>query len=88
MARRPPNFEWLGFSEEQLGDLEFLDFLGNNGLSQLPDRREHAKFILELDRSTGHELVKQCMADIGYGRHALQMLDRWYSKGTTGKFGR
>ncbi len=46
------------------------------------------KFILELNRSIGHERVKQCMADIGYGTHALRMLDRWYSKGTTGRFGR
>jgi hypothetical protein len=32
--------------------------------------------------------VKEAMASIGYGKHALHELDRWESKRTTGKFGR
>jgi hypothetical protein len=32
--------------------------------------------------------VKEAMASIGYGKHAIHELDRWESKRTTGKFGR
>ena len=31
MARKPANFEWIGFTEEQRDELDFVDFLGNNG---------------------------------------------------------
>lgn len=89
MSRKPANFQWLGFSDAQLRDLDFLDHVGNNGWAR--NSQSDAimpKFIVKLDESIGLDRVKQCMAEIGYGRHALQMLDRWYSKGTTGKFGR
>ncbi|MFZ5848876.1 MAG: hypothetical protein ACOYX5_16000 [Actinomycetota bacterium] len=89
MARKPANFQWLGFTEDQRGDLDFLDYIGNNGWARNSQTEAiMPKFIVELEESIGLERVKQCMAEIGYGRHALRMLDRWYSKGTTGKFGR
>lgn len=89
MARKPANFQWIGFSEDQRGDLDFLDYIGNNGWARNSQTDEiMPRFILELDESIGLERVKRCMREIGYGHHALQMLDRWYSKATTGKFGR
>jgi len=34
VARKPPNFTWLGFTEEQVGLLTYLDFAGNNAWSR------------------------------------------------------
>ncbi len=89
MARKPRNFQWVGFTDEQVHDLDLLDRVGNNAWARnsqtealMPD------FILKLDRSIGHDRVKQAMADIGYTDQALHMLDRWHSKAATGKFGR
>ena len=31
MARKPRNVQWLGFTDEQSGLLDFVDHLGNNG---------------------------------------------------------
>lgn len=40
------------------------------------------------DSMLGLSRVKAAMAQIGYRADNLHMLDRWYSKATTGKFGR
>jgi len=90
VARKPPNFTWLGFSEEQVRLLNHLDFVGNNGW----DRNSQTDLVLPslLGRfeQVGLPLgrVKDAMASIGYGKDALHQLDRWESKRTTGKFGR
>ena len=39
MARKPANFQWVGFTDEQLKDLDFLDHLGNNGWARNPQKR-------------------------------------------------
>jgi hypothetical protein len=89
MARKPANFEWLGFSEEQIRLLDLLDHLGNNGWSRNGQTDALMPgFILKLDKAIGLERVKRCMADIGYRSDNLHMLDRWHAKATTGKFGR
>jgi hypothetical protein len=31
VARKPTNFQWLGFTQEQIDPLDFFDFIGNNG---------------------------------------------------------
>ncbi len=69
--------------------LDFLDHLGNNGW----DRNGQTDavmpgYILELESQIGLSRVKDAMASVGYDRSDLHMLDRWYSKATTGKFGR
>lgn len=90
VALKPANFEWLGFTEEQIGQLNFIDHLGNNGWARnsqtdaiMPSLlAECAELGLTVDR------IKEAMKSIGYDRHALHELDRWESKRTTGKFGR
>ena len=89
MARKPANFQWVGFTQDQLEQLDFLDHLGNNGWAR--NGQSDAimpALVVELDRTVGLERVKRAMEDIGYHREALHMLDRWHSKATTGKFGR
>jgi hypothetical protein len=89
MARKPPNFEWLGFDAEQAKDLDLLDHLGNNGWARNPQSEAiMPRLILRLDQEVGLDRVKEAMAAIGYSDRALHMLERWYSKATTGKFGR
>lgn len=89
MTRKPKNFQWLGSTEEQVDDLDFLDHLGNNAWARTSQTEAlMPKLIVELEESIGLDRVKQAMADIGYHEKALHMLDRWYSKATTGKFGR
>lgn len=90
MARKPANFEWLGFTEEQLGQLDFFDHLGNNGWAR--NSQTDALMVGLLDDWAAEGLtlkqLQDAMAAIGYGRHALHELARWESKRTTGKFGR
>ena len=88
MARKPKNFQWLGFTDEQVHDLDLLDYIGNNAWARNSQTEAlMPNFILKLDRSIGHARVKEAMAAIGYSDRALHMLDRWYSKATTDKFG-
>lgn len=90
MAKRPQNFTWLGFTGEQIGQLQFLDYIGNNGWARNSQTEALMPKVLQefADQGISIDRVKQCMADIGYGRHALHELDRWESKRTTGRFGR
>ena len=90
MARRPINFTWIGFTHEQIGLLEFLDHLGNNGWARNSETDELMPSVMQdfADKGLPVEREKQAMADIGYHREALHQLDRWESKRTTGRFGR
>jgi hypothetical protein len=90
MANKPKNFEWLGFTDEQIGHLNFLDHLGNNGWARNSQTEEVMPKVLADVEASGMTLaqVKQAMADIGYDKDSLHELDRWESKRTTGKFGR
>jgi hypothetical protein len=90
MAKKPPNFEWLGFSEEQIKLLNFLDFLGNNGWAVNPHASEMMPKVLAQCSVAGLSLadIKTAMAVIGYHEDALHQLDRWESKRTTGRLGR
>lgn len=36
MARKPGNFEWLGYTQQQRELLDFIDHLGNNAWSRTP----------------------------------------------------
>lgn len=90
MARKPPNFEWIGFTKEQLELLDFLDFLGNNGWDRNGQTEELmpklladcAKEGLSIDR------VMEAMMSIGYDRRTVHQIRRWESKRLTGKFGK
>ena len=67
-----------------------FDFYGNNGWGR-NGQTEALMPILRGDlEQAGLSLVqvKEAMASIGYGSHALHQFDRWESKRTTGKFGR
>jgi hypothetical protein len=90
VARRPPNFAWLGFTDEQVQHVDFLDHLGNNGWARNTQTDAIMPTVMgDLERA-GLTItqVKEAMAAIGYGKDALQQLDRWESKRLTGKFGK
>jgi hypothetical protein len=90
MARKPSNFEWIGFTRDQVELLDFIDFIGNNGWARNSHTDELMPRILAQVSAAGMTVdqVKAAMQSIGYGRHALHELDRWESKRTTGRFGR
>ena len=90
MAKRPANFTWLGYTPDQIVQLEFLDYLGNNGWARNSQTDALMVNVLQefADSGVTIDQIKQAMAAIGYERHALHMLDRWESKRTTGRFGR
>jgi hypothetical protein len=90
MARRPANFTWIGFTPEQVELLEFLDHLGNNGWARNSQTEAVMPKLMQefADSGVGLVRIKEAMAAIGYGKHALHELDRWESKRTTGRFGR
>jgi hypothetical protein len=90
VARKPANFEWLGFTEEQIRKLDFLDFIGNNGWDRNSQSEALMPTVLGDLASAGVPLarVKEAMASIGYSKDALHQLDRWESKRTTGRFGK
>lgn len=90
MARKPPNVSWLGFTKKQAELLDFLDHLGNNGWGRNSQTEALMPTLLGDLEQAGLPLVqvKEAMASIGYGKHALHQLDRWESKRTTGNFGR
>jgi hypothetical protein len=90
VARKPPNVSWLGFTKKQAELLDFLDHLGNNGWARNSQTETLMPTLLGDLEQAGLPLVqvKEAMASIGYGKHALHQLDRWELKRTTGKFGR
>ena len=90
MALRPPNFTWLGFTPDEVRQLEFLDHLGNNGCDRNGQTDEIMPKVMQGFADSGVTLgrVKAAMAAVGYDRADLHQLDRWESKRTTGRFGR
>jgi hypothetical protein len=90
VARKPANFQWLGFTEEQIHLLDFLDFIGNNGWARNSQSEVLMPKVLRdlADSGVAFDRLREAMASIGYGKDALHQLDRWESKRTTGKFGR
>jgi hypothetical protein len=89
VSRKPSNVSWLGFTHEQAKLLDFLDRLGNNGWARTPQTDALMPKVLgdcdEVDLTVAR--VKEAMMSIGYSRGALNQLDRWESKRTTGRFG-
>jgi hypothetical protein len=90
MTRKPVNFQWIGFTPEQIELLDFLDFVGNNGWDRNGQSEALMPKLLAQIEPAGLTLaqVKQAMSDIGYDKSDLHMLDRWESKRTTGRFGK
>lgn len=90
MARKLENFQRIGFDEEELGLLNFLDHLGNNGWGRNSQTEALMPNLLSTFANQGVSLprVKEAMKAIGYDDRASHELDRWESKRTTGKFGR
>jgi hypothetical protein len=90
MARKPQNFQWIGFTPVQVKLLDLLDFVGNNAWSRNGQTETLMPSVLRECAEAGLSLeqIKQAMKDIGYSRDALHMLDRWESKRTTGRFGK
>jgi hypothetical protein len=90
VARKPSNFQWLGFSHEQTEELDFIDFLGNNGWARNSQTDEIMVSVLDDCARLGLPIddIVGAMAAIGYHREALRQLRRWESKRVTGRFGR
>ncbi|GAB2562808.1 hypothetical protein [Leucobacter ruminantium] len=90
MALKPPNFQWLGFTEEQIELLDFTDFIGNNGWARNSQTEEVMPNHLNdcAEANLGIDRIVEAMKAIGYTRDDLHMLRRWESKRTTGKFGK
>ncbi len=90
MARKPENFQWLGFTDEELEQLDFFDYIGNNGWAPNSQTEELMPVVLKEWAESGRTLAEllEAMTAIGYDRHALHQLERWESKRTTGRFGR
>ncbi|WP_313816325.1 hypothetical protein [Citricoccus sp.] len=90
MARKPPNFQWIGFTEEQRELLDFIDHLGNNGWTSTGQTDELMPKLLaecaEEDLPIGQ--VVEAMESIGYDRRTTHQLERWENKRRTGKFGK
>lgn len=89
MAKKPPNVEWIGFTEEQRKLLDFMDFVGNNGWNRNGQTNALMPKLLANCEAEGLTLeqIKDAMESIGYSRRTLHQLDRWESKRTTGRFG-
>jgi hypothetical protein len=89
VARKPANFEWIGYTKEQIELLDFLDFIGNNAWTRNGQTEVLMPKILGELAAKGVAIVrvKEAMDSIGYSKQALHELDRWESKRTTGKFG-
>jgi hypothetical protein len=90
VTRKPPDFSWQGFTQEQADLLDRLDFYGNNGWARNPQAETMVPSLLGDLAEAGLSLaqVKEAMESIGYSKNALHQLERWESKRTTGKFGR
>jgi hypothetical protein len=87
---QPANFQWLGFTDEQVKLLDQLDLLGNNGWARNSQSEVLLPIVMDQCANVGLSMdrIKDAMASIGYHRDDLHQLDRWESKRTTGKFGR
>jgi hypothetical protein len=90
VARKPRNFEWIGFTPEQLGLLNLIDHVGNNGWARNGQTEALMPNLLGKCAETGLsvEQIMQAMADIGYRKEPLHMLERWESKRTIDRFGK
>jgi len=90
VTRKPPDFSWQGFTQEQADLLDRLDVYGNNGWARNPQAEVVMPTLLGDFEKVGLPIarVKEAMEFIGYEKTALHQLDRWESKRTTGRFGR
>lgn len=90
MARRPHNVSWVGFTDEQVELLDFLDHLGNNGWDRNGQSEALMPGVLADFEAAGMTIgqIVEAMRSIGYSPAALHQLERWESKRTTGRFGR
>ena len=87
---RPSSVSWLGFTEEQAQLLDYIDHVGHDGWERNDETEQIMPRLLAQAHETNLTLaqIKDAMRSIGYDHHALDMLDRWESKRTTGNFGR
>ncbi|MBG6224726.1 hypothetical protein IWX63_001288 [Arthrobacter sp. CAN_A2] len=90
MAKKPHNFEWIGFTEQQRELLNFIDFIGNNGWARNSQTDEiMTKQLAECaEEGLSIDQIIDAMQAIGYDERTCRQLKRWESKRLTGKFGR
>jgi hypothetical protein len=76
VTRRPPNFSWQGFTQQQADLLDRLDFYGNNGWARNPQAEVVMPELLGDFEKVGLLLarIKEAMASIGYSKAALHQL--------------
>lgn len=90
MANKPKNFQWIGFTKEQLDLLDTIDFIGNNGWDRNGQTEAMMPNLLSQCASAGLTIrqILDAMLQIGYDRRTVHQLQRWESKRLTGKFGK
>jgi hypothetical protein len=73
MARKPADYSWQGFTQEQAKLLDFLDHLGNNGWDRNPQSEALMPKLMGDLRAAGlnEDRVKEAMKSIGYSKDAL-----------------
>ncbi|GAB3188254.1 hypothetical protein [Nesterenkonia suensis] len=90
MAKKPHNFQWLGFTDEQIKLLDLIDHVGNNGWARNSQTEEMLPNVLAHCAKEGLTIdqVVSAMESIGYDRRTTHQLVRWDRKRRTGKFGK
>lgn len=90
MARKPANFEWVGYTGEQVELLNDIDFYGNNAWDRNGQSDELMPKLLAVCADNGLSIkqIVEAMKAIGYDRGAVHQLERWENKRLTGKFGK
>lgn len=90
MARKPHNFEWIGFTDEQRKLLDDIDFYGNNGWDRNGQSDELMPKLMKecADAGLTVKQIREAMHSIGYHERSTHQLKRWENKRLTGKFGR
>lgn len=90
MAMKPPNFEWLNFTENQRKLLDRVDFYGNNGWGRNGQSEVVMPKLLAECAEEGLTIdeVVEAMQSIGYDKQTVHQLRRWENKRLTGKFGK
>lgn len=90
MSKKPPNFEWMGFTSRQLELLDFIDHVGNNGWDRNGQTDELMPKLLANCAKEGLSIARiiEAMISIGYDRRTVHQLRRWENKRLTGKFGK
>jgi hypothetical protein len=84
VPRKPVDFEWLGYTAQQIRILNGLDRLGDHDWVSDLRNQEAMPRMMRMLQATGLTITstREAMRAIGYGKNALLQLDRWESERT------